>query len=123
MPGPASRMKLWLDDIRPAPPGWTHVRSVPEAQRFLLAGVVEEASFDHDLGAGCERGCWTTGDVVEQACARPCDCPCHLTGYDLCKWMAETGHWPTARPRIHSANVVGRENIRLTIERYGPYGR
>jgi hypothetical protein len=47
-------MKLWLDDRRPAPSGWTRAYSVAEAQRYLTTGLVEEASLDHDLGA-CDR--------------------------------------------------------------------
>lgn len=43
-------VKLWLDDVRPAPPGWTHVRSVNEALALLATGTVTAASLDHDLG-------------------------------------------------------------------------
>ena len=46
-------MKLWLDDRRPAPAGWTRAFSVAEAQALLKTGQIEEASLDHDLGA-CE---------------------------------------------------------------------
>jgi len=28
--------KLWLDDLRPAPPGWLHARTVPEAKALLF---------------------------------------------------------------------------------------
>lgn len=88
-------MKLWLDDIRPAPEGWTWVKTADLAKVHLANGLVVEASLDHDLGPGA-------------------------TGYDLCKWMAETGHWPKLRPRVHSANPVGREAMEWTIYRYFP---
>ena len=42
-------MKLWVDDIRPAPEGWTRARSVTEAIRILATMAVEEVSLDHDI--------------------------------------------------------------------------
>lgn len=48
-------MKIWHDDVRPAPEGWAWVRTNKEAVRLLLEcellGVeVTEMSLDHDLG-------------------------------------------------------------------------
>jgi hypothetical protein len=43
-----------------------------------------------------------------------------MTGYDLVKWMAETGCWPKRKPICHSSNPVGRANIVAMIERYFP---
>jgi len=87
-------VKLWVDDLRPAPPGWKHARSVDEAQAFLVTGLVEEASLDHDLG-------------FEQA-----------DGSTLVRWMAATGHWPKKAPAVHSMNPVGRACMQGVIERY-----
>ncbi|MBI5544590.1 MAG: hypothetical protein HY901_11920 [Deltaproteobacteria bacterium] len=87
-------MKLWLDDVRPAPPGWVQARTIEEAQRWLVTGEVEEASLDHDLG-------------VEQP-----------DGRALVRWMAQTGHWPKHRPVVHSMNPVGRMYMEGVIERY-----
>lgn len=88
-------MKLWLDDIRPAPAGWVWCKTATEAVRYLSQdGLVEEASLDHDLGEN------------------------QPTGYDLCKWMAETGAWPKQRPEVHSANPVGKEAMLWNIWRY-----
>ena len=41
---------LWLDDVRPAPEGWVHVKTVEEAKGYLVKGNVQRASLDHDLG-------------------------------------------------------------------------
>lgn len=115
-------MNLWLDDLRTPPHGWTWIRSVAEAQRVLLAGEVEHASLDHDLGHGCEGGCWDdSGDVTVQRCGKACACGCHATGYDLTKWMAETGIWPRLSCRVHSANPAGALSMQATINRYAPY--
>lgn len=93
-------MLMWLDDIRPAPQGWRHVRNVDQAIRCLQTGDVEVASLDHDLGDEAAHG----GD-----------------GHCLTNWMAESGCWPTRGIRIHSANPVGRDAMLATIDRYGPY--
>lgn len=82
-------MKLWLDDVRPAPEGWTWVKTVDEARARLVAGGVDHLSLDHDLGI-CP--CCTPGTIVEAAnivvvsstsgvCdVKQCCCACHLTG-------------------------------------------
>jgi len=105
-------MKLWLDDTRPAPDGWHWARTADEAIEALRTGHVVEASLDHDLGHcdACE-GC--TGYLRS-----PCECRCHLSGTFLVNWMATENVWPATKPRVHSANPVGAERMRLTIERY-----
>lgn len=112
-------MKLWLDDIRPAPIGWWHVKTVEEAKTLLLAGNVEVASLDHDLGAceACLNGVsaeeWL--ELNEYQSMPHCS---HVgTGYDLCVWMAEHNIWPK-QVQVHSANPVGRERMEGVIERY-----
>ena len=110
-------MNLWLDDIRPAPIGWTHVKTVDDAKALLLQGGVVRASLDHDLGA-CEpcMDKWRNGpsDGLMPNCE-------HFgTGYTLCVWMAEHNVWPHERPTVHSANPVGRDRMRGVIARYFP---
>ena len=45
-------MKIWLDDLRPAPEGYTWCHSVNEAKRTILSAnePVELIDCDHDLG-------------------------------------------------------------------------
>ena len=102
-------MKLWLDDERPAPVGWTWVKTTDEATAHLAAGGVAEASLDHDLGA-CD-GCLSAG------CSR-CGCLCHRDGSWFVRWMAETNCWPRQKPVVHSANPVGAKYMRDVIDRY-----
>lgn len=42
-------MKVWLDDKRPAPRGWTWTKTVDETTRLLRSGRVTELSLDFDL--------------------------------------------------------------------------
>ncbi len=106
---------LYLDDIRPLPTGWTLARSAEEARDLILTGEVDRASLDHDLGEcdECANAFPRRGyPLVTDTCRHK------MTGYDLVKWMAETGNWPRSKPVVHSANPCGAENMRATINRY-----
>ena len=92
-------MRLWLDDLRPAPEGWRWAKTVEEAISLLEGGEVTECSLDHDLGS----------DIPE--------------GYALVLWMAENNIWPSEGIAVHSANPPGAERMCGVIERYGPYYR
>lgn len=92
--------RLWLDDLRPAPPGWTKVRSVNAAIRLLETGSVTHASLDYDLGDYAEDG----GD-----------------GYHIVDWMAEHEVWPAEGVCCHSGNPTGRALIERMIARFGSY--
>lgn len=92
-------MKLWLDDIRPAPEGWRWVNTVEEAIALISSGEVVEASLDHDLGSGEQEG------------------------YALCLYMAENDLWPLEAVSVHSSNPPGAERMAGVIERYGGYRR
>lgn len=88
-------MKVYLDDERQTPAGWTRVYWPDEAIALLQTGKVEEISLDHDLGDD-DRG----------------------TGYDVVKWIEEQvvtcGFVPPVI-RVHSANVSARTKMELGI--------
>lgn len=83
-------MKLWIDDIRPAPEGWVWAKTAVNAIAIISAGQVEEISFDHDLGENVASG-YAVASWLERMI--------YIDQLDLPKW------------HIHSANPVGRENI------------
>lgn len=93
-------MKLWLDDIRPTPPGYLWLKSVNEAKRCILDAeasgqTIELIDLDHDAGDCAADG----GDYIK-----------------LLDWMAETGRkYPV---KLHTANPVGRANMQRLIDRY-----
>lgn len=94
-------MKLWLDDLRPAPEGWHWVKTAWDAIEMLGRGGVLEVSLDHDLGE-----------------------PEHGTGYDVAKFVeAEAFHGRLARFawRVHSANPTGAERMTIALERADGY--
>lgn len=88
-------MKIYLDDERETPDGWTRVYWPSEAIVLLEAGGVEDISLDHDLGDD-ERG----------------------TGYDVVLWIEEavaTRGFAPPRMRVHSANSSARQKMELGI--------
>lgn len=86
-------MKVFLDDERTAPAGWTRVRWPDEAIALLQTGQVTEISLDHDLGDDA-RG----------------------TGYDVIVWIEEAvacrGFVPPTIT-VHSANTSARVRMEL----------
>ena len=94
-------MKLWIDDIRPAPKGYVWIRSVEEAAEFIVwcectKQSIERIDMDHDAGDYTCDG----GDYIK-----------------LLDWLEETGRrYPI---RIHSQNPVGVANMRAIIQKNG----
>lgn len=94
-------MKLWVDDVRPAPEGYHWAESVLMARAIIQVcekeGVkIELVDIDHDAGDFACDG----GDYIK-----------------LLDWLEETGRsYPI---RIHSMNPVGVENMRRIIQRNG----
>ena len=104
-------MKLWIDDVRPAPDKYIWVKSVDEAKECIefleehLTMVSEELrpfsnnrieiiDIDHDAGDYARFG----GDYIK-----------------LLNWLEETGrNYPI---HIHSMNPVGAENMRRIIRK------
>ena len=113
-------MKIWLDDIRPAPEGWIHVKTVDEAKSLLERGIVQAASLDHDLGAcnHCLQGKSSEQWLEENNYASMPHCDHFGTGYTLVCWMEETGHWPKMKPTVHSANPAGKLKMVLAINKH-----
>ena len=108
-------MRIWIDDVRPAPEGYYWVKSVWEARTTIEEAehlalqvaryrqwhlenkyVIELIDIDHDAGDYASDG----GDYIR-----------------LLDWLEETGrNYPI---RIHSMNPAGVENMRRIIQRNG----
>ena len=94
-------MKLWIDDVRPAPEGWVHAYTVPQAAHLIetyekMLNPFELIDIDHDAGDYAQYG----GDYIR-----------------LLDWLEATGrNYPI---RIHSMNPVGIENMRRIIQKNG----
>ena len=110
-------MKIWIDDVRPAPNGYVWSNSVNDAintiklreariknilQRYTPSETrmkdlsIQVIDIDHDAG---DYTCYG-GDYIK-----------------LLDWLEETGrNYPI---RIHSQNPVGVQNMRAIIQRNG----
>ena len=93
-------MRVWLDDERPAPPGWVWAFTPEQAIGLLGLGTVAEMSLDHDLGLP--------------------DGPAERTGYTVLLWLERevgNGRWPHPLPEmaVHSANPAGRDRMLRVI--------
>ena len=110
-------MKLWVDDVRPAPNGYVWCNSVNDAintiklrearienilRRYTPSETrmkdlsIQIIDIDHDAGEYSQYG----GDYIK-----------------LLDWLEETGrNYPI---RIHSMNPVGVANMRTIIQRNG----
>ncbi|MBA4418355.1 MAG: hypothetical protein C0392_10670 [Syntrophus sp. (in: bacteria)] len=95
-------MKLFLDDERVPPEGWTHVRQPEKAIEILKTRKVAEISLDHDLGDDAGG-----------------------TGYDVILWIEEAVATQGFVPPIitvHSANPSARQKMEAGIKSiYGIY--
>lgn len=111
-------MKIYLDDLRATPDGWTRAYTIEQVQELMRANVVTHMSLDHDLGAS--YACQKCKDAICDG--YDCNCECHQqdtpTGYDLVKWMVATNSWPVYKPLVHSANPVGAKRMREDIDKY-----
>lgn len=98
-------MKLWVDDVRPAPGDmfheWIWCKSVNTVKMIIKLlendGIeIEIIDIDHDAGDYANKG----GDYIK-----------------LLDWLEETGrNYPI---HLHSMNPVGVENMRRIIKRNG----
>lgn len=116
-------MRLWLDDIRLAPFGWTWAKNYDEAVELLLTGAITDASLDHDLGVIVPEGYLDARDAGLLVCHPDVleEDPLAKSGYDLCLWMAEHDIWPSRSVRVHSHNPIGAKRMCGVVDRYGPY--
>ena len=122
-------MKLWIDDVRPAPEGYIWCKSVKMAQEWIQQAEFEQQMF-YDAALKLLKKMDQEGYHARmQLCKRR---EIELIDIDhdagdyaqyggdyikLLDWLEETGrNYPI---RIHSANPVGVANMRAIIERNG----
>lgn len=90
-------MRVYLDDIRKAPPGWRLVTTPDEAIKLLMTDKVTDISLDHDLGDDIKIG----------------------TGYGVVLWIEREmffGRFKAPRIKVHSANPPARKRMEAGIQ-------
>ena len=122
-------MKLWLDDVRPAPKGYVWCKSVNEAKAEIAVAEQQQKEFYEKAPTRLRvydlRGYHKMLEMSNRREIEFIDCDHDLGDYAkdggdgvrLLDWLEATGrNYPI---RIHSANVVGVQNMRRIIERNG----
>ena len=104
-------MKLWIDDVRPAPDGYIHLHNTDEALRFIRENYsnISIISLDHDAGDYTIYG----GDYINVL--------------NELERLAHGATWGELYQNafanysfiLHTANPVGAANMRRIIERNG----
>jgi len=101
----SQQLKVYLDDERTTPEGWTRTYWPEDTIELLKQGNVSELSLDHDLG---EEG------------------PEARTGYDVVLWIEEqtalNGFIPP-KIKVHSSNSSAREKMESGIESINRFAR
>lgn len=94
-------MRVWLDDVRPMPPGYdVHVKTPQEAIGLIKSGKVTKISLDHDLGMD---------NYVKPN-----------NGYDVACYLEEVAYYGLVAPikiHIHTDNPVGREKMKAAVRK------
>jgi hypothetical protein len=99
-------MKIWVDDIRPAPEGFIWCQSTNEALRLIVPNIsdVEILHLDHDMGDTFGGDAIIILDELERKAHRDNN-------------FAEAVRKITFK--LHSANPVGVANMRSVIQKNG----
>ena len=97
-----TKLKIWVDDVRPAPNDYYWCKTVNSVKRLLCDAHITNCydiaiiDLDHDAGDYAKEG----GDYIK-----------------ILDWLEETGRcYPI---HIHSQNVVGVANMRAIIQKNG----
>jgi hypothetical protein len=98
-------IKLWVDDVRPTPEGYTGFMTTNAALRFIHQNynIIDEISLDHDAGDCVKEG----GDYIN--ILKEMERLSRREGFDF-------SH---IKFYLHSANPVGVANMRAIIEKNG----
>ena len=95
-------LKIWVDDIRPAPEGYIWLKSVNEVKKYLADPhilcnyEIKLIDLDHDAGDYAKDG----GDYIK-----------------ILDYLEMVGY--NGDLRIHSMNAVGVQNMRNIIQKNG----
>ena len=102
-------MRIWVDDVRPAPKGYIWCKSVNETKNIITCitrmhdnecpdnlPCINRLDLDHDAGDYAAYG----GDYIE-----------------ILNWLEKQG-WSISI-RLHTMNPVGRDNMRAIIQKNG----
>lgn len=111
-------MKLWVDDIRKEPEGWTRARSVTEAIRILDTMPVFEVSLDYDISMKVSVG------TEEAGYSEPRPFRSNETFEPVARFISaryrHEGEPDDIKITLHTANPVGAERMKEILINFDP---
>lgn len=111
-------MNLWVDDIRPAPEGWTLAKTVTEAIRVLATQKVSEVSLDHDIS----HSIFFNGIHRPYPCGETFEPVAHYLHLLACAWenheLYQDAKQPPESVNIHTANPVAAKKMSEILSRH-----
>lgn len=108
-------MRVWHDDVRPAPDGWVWARTNGQAKYLLMTHEVTEISLDHDLGLHDVEIPDDPDKLMDLLYAKG---EAEETGLDLVRWMLDKGLVPEV-VTIHSWNPPGAQAMAGLLTSHG----
>jgi len=93
-------MKVFLDDERDTPEGWTRVKTPEEAIELLKTDRVTHLSLDHDLGLSDDRTGYAVLLWIEKQCEEVGFLPPHITIHS-----ANAGAWTRMDAAVESIEM------------------
>ena len=115
-------MKIWIDDVRPAPEGgYAHCYDIEQAIKVIRSQEeIADAAWQHYHCGRYTRQQLEWWLQYAEITVISCDNdlgPGQAEGYKLLDWLETTGrNYPI---HIHTSNPVARERMRAIIERNG----
>lgn len=107
-------MKLWVDDIRPAPgqePEWVVAKNINQAIRAITRFDFEEISLDHDISHQVAVG--------ELSRPYPCgECFCAVAFFIGEKYV-DNRSAGCPKITIHTSNPIAKDEMLVILKMYG----
>jgi len=122
-------IRLYVDDLREPPEGWVLARTITEAIRLLAKQEISEVSLDYDIMHTIKPSHLNTLPIPSECCENldiiktyqingagldlPVACPENFTA--VAYYIAAMPKDKSPKVRIHTANPVGREEIKKIL--------
>ncbi len=105
------KCRLWIDDIRPDPEGWTLAKNISEAIKAIEMFNPTEISLDHDISHPVKVG--------KVSRPYPCDeCFCAVARFIVYfyRTLSKVGEDVKPQITIHTANPEGAKDLQAILK-------
>jgi len=124
--------RLWVDDLREPPEGWTWTKTVTEAIRILATQDVTEVSLDHDISHVVKPKEWLNipqgievqnSEAIYAIASRGTEVPIScMETFEPVAWFLAYCPFGVRNVRIHTASPVAADRIKNIFEQVSGHG-